>query len=95
MLTNLDITCKQRLYLHRRPFAYYLCYLLCVAMNLGGMAVDAAAQYKTDADYATLEYGIYPDAHSGLPMSQAGKVAHPEYFVLALIAQLSLSVFKP
>ena len=80
LLTDLDITYKWRTYLHARPLAYYPLLLLCVLTGFAGLGMDLITQW-TEVNYATYEYAIHPDINSGLPISQAGHAAYPQYFL--------------
>ena len=80
LLTDLDVTYKWRPWLHARPFVYYPFLIFSVALGLAGLTMDLITQW-THVNYATFEYAIHPDINSGLPISQAGHAAYPEYFL--------------
>ena len=80
MLVDLDVTYKWRTFLYVRPLVYYPLLNLCLLLCLVPLNMELISKW-TGVNYATFEYGIHPDPTSGLPRSQAGLVAYPEYYV--------------
>ena len=70
VLTDLSVTYKWQLYLHRRPFIYYPILLLCISFVIAGPTLDLLTS-RTEINYAAYEYGIHPNSTSGLPISHA------------------------
>ena len=80
MLVDLDATYKWRRYLHSRPLFYYPLLTFCLALSFAALMLDLITQW-TGVNYATFSYGIHPDPTSGLPISQAGLLQYPPYYV--------------
>jgi Glycosyl hydrolases family 16 len=80
MLTDLDVTYDWKKWFNSHRLIYYLLATLLPILAFGGLGLDLLTQW-TNANYATYEYGVHPDAPSGLFINQSPDYAYPQYYV--------------
>ncbi|KAI9679946.1 MAG: hypothetical protein M1817_004961 [Caeruleum heppii] len=80
MLVDLEVTYNYRKWLYARTLVYYPLIASMALLALAGLSMDLATEW-TGQGYAAYEYGIHPDARTGLPLSRTVTKPQPMYFM--------------